>query len=525
LRAARAPGRSPGVLGSSGDRVPQLDHLYSAGQSSPIDDLFRGLLESAPDAMVIVDENGEIVLVNAQTERLFGYSRTELVRRHVELLVPERFREHHSAYREGYAEDPHSRSMGVGLELYGRRKDGTEFPVEISLAPLQTEDGTLVSSAIRDITDRKRAEHDASHLAAVIESSHDAIIGMDLDGRVTSWNHGAEVLYGYAERDMHGRSISQLVVPGGEDDVDDILRRIRSGDRIGEHETVRARKDSTHVHVSLTISPILGPNGAAVGASIIARDISDRRKVEQMKDEFLGLVSHELRTPLTSIISCVEFLLDDSLPEEHRIRFIEVIGRNSVRLQRLVGDLLFVAQLESANMSLSMTELDIVAVAREAIKTAESVARQSALELVLDAPGGPVSLTGDPGRLGQMFDNLISNAIKYSPDGGVVTVRILPDEGECIVEVEDHGIGIAATDHEHLFERFFRASTAVALHIQGVGLGLLIVKTIVAGHGGAVSISSMPGAGTTFRVALPVRPRIEWPGSRAPDPVDIGDVA
>src|SRR5665213_2751415 len=193
------------------------------------EDQFRGLLESAPDAMVIVDGTGQIVLINAQTERLFGYPRTELLGQRVELLVPDRFREHHDEHREEYAEDPHTRSMGAGLELYGRRKDGTEFPVEISLAPLETEDGTLVSSAIRDITDRKRAEHDASHLAAVVESSHDAIIGKDLNGIVTSWNHGAELLYGYTEREMCGRSISEILVPGAHDDLAEIMERIRSG--------------------------------------------------------------------------------------------------------------------------------------------------------------------------------------------------------------------------------------------------------------------------------------------------------
>jgi PAS domain S-box-containing protein len=448
--------------------------------------------------MVIVDGTGQIVVINAQTERLFGYPRTEL-------LVPERFRQRHGAHREDYAEDPHTRSMGAGLELYGRRKDGTEFPVEISLAPLETKGGTLVSSAIRDITDRKRAEHDASHLAAVVESSHDAIIGKDLHGIVTSWNRGAELLYGYTEQEMRGRSISELLVPGAEDDLADILRRIRSGDRIEEHEAVRSRKDGTQVEVSFTISPILGPNGTVVGASTIARDISDRRKAEQMKDEFLALVSHEPRTPLSSIVAYTELLLDDDLPSEQRSRFVGVIDRNSVRLQRLVGDLLFVAQFESANLSLSMTELDIVAVAQEAVEAANPSAQQSGFEVVLEAPNGPVALIGDPGRLGQAIDNLISNAIKYSPDGGAVTVRILPVDAKCTIEVEDHGIGIAATDQQHLFERFFRASSALDLHIQGVGLGLMIVKTIVEGHGGTMSLSSKPGAGTTFRLVLPLR--------------------
>ncbi len=244
-------------------------------------ELFRGLLESAPDAMVIVDPTGQIVLVNAQTERIFGYSRDELIGRPVELLVPDRFRTDHDRHRTTYAEDPHTRSMGAGLELFGRRKDNSEFPVEISLSPLVTEDGTLVSSAIRDITERKRTEQEASRLAAVVESSHDAIISMDLDGIVMSWNRGAEHLYGYTEAEMRSRSISVLAPPGHEDEGPDFLRRVRSGDRVDDFETVRARKDGTQVDISLTVSPIREPNGKVIGASAIARDISLRLRYQE----------------------------------------------------------------------------------------------------------------------------------------------------------------------------------------------------------------------------------------------------
>jgi signal transduction histidine kinase len=197
-------------------------------------------------------------------------------------------------------------------------------------------------------------------------------------------------------------------------------------------------------------------------------------------------------------------LEDGPLAAAHRQRFLEVIDRNSVRLERLVGDLLFVAQIESAHLSLSMSEVDIVVVAAEAIEAMSLRARQSEIEVTLTSERSSVVLTGDPGRLGQAIDNLISNAIKYSPHGAAVAVRIFTVSDTCVIEIADHGIGIATEELGLLFGRFFRGSTATSLHIQGVGLGLLIVKRIIEGHGGEVSVMSETGVGTTFRVVLPL---------------------
>lgn len=223
-----------------------------------------------------------------------------------------------------------------------------------------------------------------------------------------------------------------------------------------------------------------------------------------MKDEFFSLVSHELRTPLTSIVAYLELTLTDefaTLADEHR-EFLEVVDRNARRLLRLVGDLLFVARINEGRLALERGEVDLQDVVAVAVASAQP--RADAGEVTLNAILEPVpAVEGDADRLGQAVDNLISNAIKYTPGGGRVDVRLGADNGDAAIDVVDTGIGIPADEQDHLFQRFFRASTAVEGHVPGVGLGLTIVKAIVEGHDGRLELASAAGRGTTVRILLP----------------------
>ncbi|MFG1611000.1 PAS domain S-box protein [Actinoplanes sp. NPDC049265] len=248
---------------------------------------FRGLLEAAPDAIVGVDAGGRIVLVNAQTERLFGYGRDELVGQLVEILVPEAKRAMHPARRTQYVSDPQPRPMGEGTELSARRKDGSEFPAEISLSAIDTEHGMLISAAIRDVTQRRASAAAQHQLAAIVQSSHDAIMGKTLDGRITSWNPGAERLYGYTAQEMIGRRVDILLLRAWRATEASVMRRIAGGERVEQFQIERRHKDGRTITVSLSLSPIIDDTGDVVGVASVSRDISERLRAEV---KFQGLL-------------------------------------------------------------------------------------------------------------------------------------------------------------------------------------------------------------------------------------------
>ena len=383
-----------------------------------------------------------------------------------------------------------------------------------------------LDGAIFDVTDRRLGELERLKLAAIVESSDDAITSADLDGIVTSWNKGAEQMFGYTAEEMIGRSGSVLV-PEGE--TTDSSERIASVIELGEgrFEVTRRRKDGTLIDIAVTMSAVRNSAGEVVGVASIAQDITDRRRLEQereeftrelevrnerlleldhLKDEFVALVSHELRTPLTSIRGYLELVLDGEAGEvtDEQRQFLGVVERNANRLLDLVGDLLFLAQIEAGKLSLEFGAVDLAAVAAESVETARPLAEEKEITLTLATSPLPL-LAGDRARLAQLLDNLVSNAVKFTPQGGRVDVRASSSRENAILEVRDTGMGIPADEQEHVFERFFRTSRATEQAIQGTGLGLAISNAIVHAHGGRITLASNEGEGATFRVTIPIR--------------------
>ena len=372
-----------------------------------------------------------------------------------------------------------------------------------------------------------RAQESEERYSAIVEFSDDAIMSSTLEGTITSWNAGAERLYGYTAEEIVGRSTRLLYPPDAPAaENEGIKKTLASGEYVRHFETERMRKDGTRVPVSLSLSPIKDAEGNTIGSAAIARDITEQRAVaaerervlerereqvehlrmlDKLKDEFVALVSHELRTPLTSIRGYVELLIEGVAgePTGEQARLLGVVDRNAHRLENLVGDLLFVAQVEAGKLELATGPAELEQIAAEAVENGRPLADQKQIALTLAAEPVP-TLEGDRCRLGQLLDNFISNAIKFTPEGGRVQVRVRTEDGHALIEVADTGMGIPAREQERLFERFFRSSAATAEAVQGTGLGLTISKAIAEAHGGRITFTSRENEGTVFRITLPL---------------------
>ena len=391
--------------------------------------------------------------------------------------------------------------------------------------PPQEQSGSSINM---DWSKSRSPELAAAWLAAIIESADDAIITKTLDGVITSWNRGAERMFGYTADEVVGKSVTILIPQDHIDEEPDIIARLRAGERIEHYETVRVRKDGTLIEISLTVSPIRGSNNRIIGASKIARDISERKRSEKalleqsqtnerlyrqaeesgrLKEEFLATVSHELRTPLNAILGWARVLRAGQLAGADAAKALDTIERNARAQVQLIDDLLDVSRIITGKLRMDVRPVDPNAFIEAAIEAVKPAAEAKGVRVQKIMDTGLVSVPGDPTRLQQVVWNLLSNAIKFTPRGGCVQVRTERVNSHVEIVVADSGQGIAADFLPHVFDRFRQADQRTTRHHGGLGLGLAIVRHLVELHGGSVKAES-PGAdqGSTFTIVLPVVP-------------------
>jgi PAS domain S-box-containing protein len=390
-----------------------------------------------------------------------------------------------------------------------------------------------------DITSLKEAELDFARLAAIVESSNDAIVGKNLDGVITSWNKAAERLYGYTEEEALGRSVSLLTPSDRDDDLKRLLDALHKGERLESFETVRITKDGARIDVSLTISPILDRQGNLVGASAVARDITERKRLDaelhakneqlqmqseemaaqyeemqlqneelaeqdRQRNEFLAMLGHELRNPLAPLAAAAEVLRVRSTEDESLLRQCHVIERQTRHLARIVDDLLDVSRITQGKVHLQTETIDLATVVEQSIQICSALINERGHEFTTSLPAEPVPLQADPTRLVQVICNLLNNAAKYTEPGGKVELAVEHVDRQAVVRIRDSGRGIAKDMLPRVFDLFVQGERNLARTDGGLGVGLTLVRRLVELHGGTVEAQSAGlRKGSEFIVRIP----------------------
>jgi PAS domain S-box-containing protein len=483
---------------------------------------FRTAVEASPSGILMVDREGRITLANTQTERLFGFSRSELLGQPIEILLPERYRDAHPGLRLGFFEHPTTRAMGAGRDLYGRRKDGSEVPIEIGLNPIETAEGTVVLASIIDITERKRREEQSHLQGAALESAANAILITDAYGKIIWVNKAFTESTGYLPEEVIGKNPRFL--KSGQQDPEfykGMWEAILAGN-VWRDTVINRRKDGTLNHEDMTITPILNGSRKITHFVAIKQDITElertlaelQKKSEELAamtqqlwqasklatvGELAASVAHELNNPLATISLRLESLAAQFGGDEPKLRAVEIVSDEVERMGRLVSNLLQFSRRTHQQTS----TIDVCEEIDNSLELIEYHLRSQGIDMVRDYASNLPTIQADRQQLRQVFLNLLTNASDAMSGGKIiVSVRVaqVEDGGKNVrIEFVDSGPGIPAANLEKIWDPFFTTKPEG----KGTGLGLAICRRVVEEHHGSISIASRPGEGTTVSIFLP----------------------
>ena len=510
------------------------------------------IMDNVADSVITIDERGTIESINPAAETMFGYAAETVLGRNVSVLMAEPQAGEHDGYLSNYLRTGQSGILNVGArELMAKRADGTTFAMELTVGEAQFGGKRRFIGAMRDISERRRADLVHRRLAAIVDSSALAITAMTPDGIITDWNEAAEVMYGFTAEEAIGKDISIILPADREGEIRNFAKETGRGNAFTRIETVRRCKDGTLLKIGLSVSPIEDGDGNILGLSAIHRDITERmlavkaireseealqqrvaeleeaqgkleiqganltflaenlrkardeaERANQAKSEFLATMSHEIRTPMNGVIGMADLLLDTPLNEDQR-QYGASVQSSALALLAIIDDILDFSKLDAGRLELEITEFDVL----DVIEGVAELLRPRAIEQGLDlavfvAPEVPKFLRGDPGRLRQIVLNLAGNAVKFTESGSVAITASSSAIGDGAavlrIEVTDTGIGIAEEAQAKLFHKFTQADSTTTRRYGGTGLGLAICKQLVALMDGEIGVKSRPGKGSTF---------------------------
>lgn len=472
--------------------------------------VLSAIVNSSDDAIISKTLDGTILSWNPAAQKMFGYSEKEAIGKNISIIIPpERLQEEQMILenvRKGIKVD-HFRTVRIA-------KNKRKIKISLTVSPIKDQQGNIIgaSKIARDISDQRLAEEKQATLAAIVSSSDDAIISKTLFGIVTSWNQAATKMFGYTESEVIGRHISIIIPPDRMDEETMIIESIRSGKKIKHFETVRIAKDGRKVNISLTVSPIRNKAGKVIGASKIARDITEKMQIEKQrllyteklkqlnkhKDEFMAMASHELKTPLTIIKANLD-IMDLKMQQDQNLLFVEKTLKQVEKLNKLINDLLDISKIQAGKLELTLADFDMNALLKEMIQNMQAT---TPIKILQKKSTGHLMAYGDRERIGLVIINLLGNAIKYSPNSKEISVKAFRSEDAIIVSIEDNGIGIPAEELSNIFSRFYRVS-GVTTTFAGSGIGLYISSQIISRHGGKIWAVSELSKGSTFYFSIP----------------------